>query len=114
LKADEYEEVNDLAQRHLKTCEVIYHVATERGDIEIAVYAARSALSVAMDCTVELGNKSCREIAILWNERLAKVYAETTPPPDYLSRVIKWAARTTGHIFGSHEANDNFGNGSDK
>jgi hypothetical protein len=106
LNANERGEIYDLAYSHLGACEAIYDAAIQRGDIDIAAHIARSALSVALNCVVDLGQEPSTETVSFWYERLAGLRGETTLDPDYLRRAIKWANRETRHIFGSDKVND--------
>lgn len=110
---DESDEIRKLAERHLAACEVIYNVATSRNDIDVAAHTARSALSVALNCAVNLGEEPKREAVATWYERLSELYAATQPTSDYLSRAIKWATGATSQIFppGEHDGQAGIGEG---
>jgi hypothetical protein len=101
--SNEPDEIRKLAERHLTACETIYAIATARNDIDIAAHAARSALSVALNCTIKLGEESKRETAIIWHERLSELYRAVTPASDYLSRAVKWAIGATRYIYAPSE-----------
>lgn len=92
------EEIKALAQRHLKACETIYDTANQRGDSDTAAHAARSALSVALNCAIDLGHQPSRELVFIWHERLFALCAETAPGSKYLNKAIKWATGATRSI----------------
>lgn len=99
------EETRKLAQRHLSACEAIYAAATARNNIDIAAHVARSALSVAFNCALDLADDSSRETAILWHKRLRTVFAEGAPGTEYLSRALKWADDKINYINVKHRSN---------
>jgi hypothetical protein len=98
------EETRKLAQRHLSACEAIYAAATARNNIDIAAHVARSALSVAFNCVLDLGDDSSRETAILWNKRLRALFAEGAAGTEYLSRALKWADDKMLHMNMRHRS----------
>ena len=98
-KREEVEQLKELARRHLKTCDMIYETAIQRKDIEIAVHAARSAMSVAFNSFKHLGDESARDDVSTWNDRLAKLWIESTPTLDYLNRTIKWSTGIMASIL---------------
>lgn len=100
--SDESHELVELAQRHLKVCEAIYATALERNDADVAAHTARSALSVALNCAVNLYEETKRESVMTWYERLSALYT-ANPSSSYLSRAIRWATDAIGLIFSSGE-----------
>jgi hypothetical protein len=100
--SDDHHELLELARRHLKACELIYDTALQRNDADVAAHSARSALSVALNCTIGLSEETKRETVMSWFERLSTLY-ETTPSSSYLSRAIRWATDATDHIFPGEE-----------
>lgn len=97
----EPEQIAALARRHIEVCETVFTTAIARADTETASHAARSALSVALGCAINLGTIPERETAILWYRRLSKLYADNTPALDYLVRTLRWASDAMSYVFGA-------------
>jgi hypothetical protein len=92
------EEMIKLAQRHLSACEAIYMAATAQNDTDTAVHVARSALSVAFNCVLDLSDDFDRETAVLWHERLWTLFDVSVQEENYLSRALKWADGRMYHL----------------
>jgi hypothetical protein len=101
---NEPEEIKQLAQRHLTACEKIYAAATERNDIDTAAHVAKSALSVALNCAIDLGQESSRETAILWHKSLTALRTDDTHASGYLSRAVKWADGEMRIVYGTNKS----------
>ena len=111
IRPDELEEIRKLAERHLKICEGFFAEARSRDDVDTAAHAARSALSVALNCAVDLAQEVRRETALTWLERLSTLYADTVPAPEYLSKALKWATGSISRIFPASESKPDQGAG---
>ena len=97
----EPEQITVLARRHIDICDSIFAAATATVDTETAAHAARSALSVALGCAINLGAVPERETAMLWYGRLSTLYVDNAPTQDYLAKTLRWATDAMAYVFGA-------------
>ena len=91
--------VGQLVDRYLRACESVYPAALSNSDIRLAAQIARSALSVVLNASSEIGPASAQPRAVVWFERLESLYRDGTPPPGDVSRTLNWASSAMISVF---------------
>jgi hypothetical protein len=99
---NEANKVGPLVDRYLAACESVYPTAIANADIGLAAQIARSALSVVINASTEIGLTSSRPLAVIWFERLTSLYKDATPPSD-VSRTLRWASTAMISVLGQNE-----------
>jgi len=66
--------------------------ALKKGDRETAIQIARSALSVAVTCALDLDTAAAEGMAMRWFESLSSLYAETESESNDITKALKWAS----------------------
>ena len=99
------DDLKQLTNRYLATCETVYPVAVTKADIRLAGLIARSALSVVINAADALDPAFVHPTAVKWFERLTSLYIDETEMPGDVSRALRWASTAMIGLLNPNENN---------
>lgn len=58
---------------------------------------------MVINASSEIGQTSAQPLAVIWFERLTSLYKDGTPPPNDVSRTLRWASSAMTGVFSLNE-----------